>query len=166
MALTPDLKIMGQQRSPGDFILEAADAGLRAASALSHFGSSQRIKDLASKISLSATVLTEVGREVNRNADDFRDAIREKFRNITLRCEKDYGTVLTAIDKANSWSKDETREESEDPPKRSWKRLLWALGMNEGEFDDFNDSLDESIEQAVLLQYTVMLVILQIHGKR
>jgi hypothetical protein len=157
---------MGQQRSPGDFILEAADAGLRVAFALCHFGSSQRIKDLASKISLSATVLTEVGREVNRNADDFKDAIQEKFRDITLRCEKDYGIVLAAIEKANSWTKDESLEETEDPPKNSWKKLLWALGMNEREFDALIDSLDDSMGQATMVQYTVMLVIFQIRGKK
>ena len=156
---------MSQQRSPGAFILEAADTGLRAASALSHFGSSQRIKDLASKISLSATILTEVGREVNRNADDFKDVIQEKFLNITLRCEKDYSIVLTAIWKAKSWKRDESQEESEDPPRNSWKKLLWALGMNERELDDLNDSLDQAIEQVTMLQHIVRLVIFQIRGK-
>lgn len=163
--MAPELKTMGERRAPGDFILETADSGLRVASSLIHSGSRQRIKDLASKISLSAAVLTQVGREVNRNADDFTDAFEAKFTSITSRCEKDYQTIGASIEKINSWTKDETRDDSEGPPKKTWKKLLWALGMNESEFDDLDNSLDETMEQAVLLQSIVKLLILQIHGK-
>jgi hypothetical protein len=57
---------MDPPRQLGSFILEAADQGLKLAGILAHLGSGQRIRDLASKVSLSATILTEVGREVNR----------------------------------------------------------------------------------------------------
>jgi len=166
MSITPELQIMGERRAPGDFILEVADSGLLAASSLIHSGCRQIIKDLATKISLSATVLIQVGREVNRNADDFTEAFQEKFMSITSRCENDYRIVRAAVEKINSWTKDEARDESEELPKKTWQKLLWALGMNEREYDDLDNSIDESMEQAVLLQCIVKLLILQIYGKK
>jgi hypothetical protein len=158
---------MDQSRQPGSFILEAADQGLKLAAALTHFGSSQRVRDLASKVSLSATVLTEVGREVNHNAEYFKSAFQEKFGNVTLKCEKEFERLLAAIEKANTGTKNEFNEGLvEFPPKNAWKRLLWAMSMDEGEFDDFKDSLDELFYQAAMLQYVIGLVILQIRGQK
>jgi len=158
---------MDHSQQPGSFILKAADEGLKLAAALSHFASGQRTRDLASKISLTATILTEVGREVNHHAGYFKTTLQKKFQNVTTKCEKDFDRVLSAIDKANTWKSGDSGEGSiELPPKKAWKRLLWAMSMNETEFDDFDDSLDESMTQAAMLQCIVALVVLQIHGQQ
>jgi hypothetical protein len=150
---------------PGEFILEAAELGRKTAAALSSFASSVKVKDLASKLSLSATLLFQVGKEVNGHAKCFTTNFMQTFEHITRRCETEYDTVLTALDKASSWRKDDA-EEYEELPKKPWKRFLFALGMDDDEFEEFEEKLNESWVRALMLQQIVTLIVLQIRAQK
>tara|TARA_R110002060_G_scaffold66906_1_gene75655 strand:- start:883 stop:1356 length:474 start_codon:yes stop_codon:yes gene_type:complete len=157
---------MAQTRCPGSFILEIADTGLAVTTLLSRFGSGYRLKNLANSISLSATLLIEVGRDVNKNEAFFKDNFQAKFEGALAKCKKEYEQVVAAVEKVNSWEKDETDETKEGPPKKPWKKLAWGLGMTNSEFSDFEDELDESYKIAMMAQVIVQLVILQVNANK
>jgi hypothetical protein len=156
---------MDQRVLPGDFILEAAALGRKTAAALSSFSSSVKVSNVASKISLSATLLSEIGKEVNRNEACFKANFQKTFEHVPMKCEKEYDTLLNALDKATSWRKDEIVG-TEDPPKKPWKRILFALGMDESELEEFGESLEESWLRALMLQQIVSLIVLQIRAQK
>jgi len=160
------MNVMDQRPQPGAFILETADTGLAVAAGLSCFGASSKVKDLASKVSLSATLLTEIGREVNQNGEFFKNNFQEKFENVMVKCKTEYEVVLAGIEKANSWKKEDSVEGVEDPPRKAWKQLMWALRMDDDEFEEFEEALDESFRQALMLQLVVWLVVLQIRAQK
>lgn len=156
---------MTQNRSPGNFILEAADTGLAAVASVSYLGPSQKIKKLAAKISLSASLLTTVGREVNKHEGYFKDNFPEKFEILAVKCQKEYEKILAGIEKSNSWKEGDSGEEADKPPKQQWKKLMWALGLKEDGMYDLEESLNKAFHRAVLLKGVVFLVVLQMHGQ-
>jgi hypothetical protein len=156
---------MDQRVLPGDSILEAAELGRRTAAALSSFSSSVKAFSLASLISLSATLLSEIGKEVNRNEACFKANFHKTFEHIPMKCEKEYNTLLNAFDKAASWRKDDVVG-TEDSPKKPWKRLLFVLGKDKEELEEFGESLEESWQRALMLQSIVSLVVLQIRAQK
>lgn len=159
---------MDEKPLPGAFILETAEYGLKASSILFDFPPSGKFKDLASKISLSATVLSSVGKEMNQNASCFKENFQEKFEHITLKCAEKYHIVLAAVEKACSFVKNEEVEGTESGPQKPWKRFLTALDMDKDKkkFEDFQDHLDESFMQALTLQRIVSLIVLQIRAQK
>jgi hypothetical protein len=157
---------MDQKPLPGAFIFEAAQSGLQAAANLFGFAPSPKSKDLASKLSLSATLLSEIGKEVNQNAGYFKENFQQTFENVPIKCKKEYEMVLVGLEKATAWKKGEPLEGTEDPPKKPWKRLLFALSMGKDEFKEFENSLDESWLRALMLQYIVSLVVLQVRAQK
>ncbi|PVH69273.1 hypothetical protein DL98DRAFT_522295 [Cadophora sp. DSE1049] len=157
---------MAQARCPGNFILDIANTGLGVTASLSRFGSGYRVKNVANSISLSATLLIEVGRDVNKNEAFFKDNFEAKFQGALAKCKKEYEQVVAAVEKVQSWKKDETDETKEGPPKKPWKKLAWGLGMTDDEFSDFEDELDESYKIAMMAQVIVQLVILQVNAQK
>lgn len=158
--------MMAQARCPGNFILDVANTGLGVTASLSRFGSGYRVKNVANSISLSATLLLEVGRDVNKNEAFFKDCFEVKFHSALAKCKKEYEQVVAAVEKVQSWKKDETDETKEGPPKKPWKKLAWGLEMTDDEFSDFEDELDESYKIAMMAQVIVQLVILQVNAQK
>ncbi|KAK0117363.1 hypothetical protein ONS96_013194 [Cadophora gregata f. sp. sojae] len=157
---------MASKRCPGNFILDIANTGIGVTASLSRFGSGYRVKNVANSISLSATLLIDVGRDVNKNEGYFKDNFEAKFHVALAKCKKEYEQVVAAIEKVQSWKKDETDETKEGPPKKPWKKLAWGLGMTDDEFSDFEDELDESYKIAMMSQVVVQLVILQVNAQK
>lgn len=156
---------MGQEREPGKFILEAADASLHVAGTLTGLGSSEKARALAENISLSFTFLTLLGKEVSDNACYFKDNFPDKFRNFTLKWEVTFDTILAATERFKLWTKSQSGEDSEDLPQNRSKRFLWKLGMDEAEFDKLKENLEESLAHIGILQSIVRLITLQIRGR-
>ena len=151
---------------PGDFILETADFGLQVAAKLTGFVPSAKSKDFTNKISMSATLLSEVGREVNRNAICFKENFPATFEQLTTKCKQEYGIVLAALVKAMSWKKGESVEGTEKLPIGSWKRVIHALAMDKDKLENFEKALGDSYVRALALQYMVSLVVLQIRAQK
>jgi len=55
---------------------------------------------------------------------------------------------------------------TEDSPKKPWKRLLFVLGKDKEELEEFGESLEESWQRALMLQNIVSLVVLQIRAQK
>ncbi|KAG4442147.1 hypothetical protein IFR05_002360 [Cadophora sp. M221] len=157
---------MDQKRCPGDFILDIGSTGLGAAALVSRFGSGYRIKNIANSLSLSAGLLTEIARDVNKNEAFFKDNFAAKFEGALAKCKKEYEQIVAAVEKVHSWKKDETDESSKGPPKTPWKKLAWGLAMTDDELSDFEDELDESYKIAMMAQVIVQLIILQVNAQK
>jgi hypothetical protein len=159
---------MDANPQPGRFLIEAAEYGLKAASTLTSFAPSKKSRDLASKLSISATVLSEVGKEVNKNAGYFKDNFRKIFEHVPIQCKEKYEKALAALDKASSFTKRETIEGIVfvNIPQKPWSRFLSGLDMDKYDFELFQDSLDDAWKQALMLQYIVSLVVLQIRAQK
>jgi hypothetical protein len=155
---------MDPKFSPTAFIYEAANTGLAAVAALSSFSSDRRIKDLAATMSLSASLLSEIGRTVDGNEGYFKSDFVLRFEKLIDKCKKKYEMVLAGLEKANSWKKLDSAGATE-PAKKRWEKLQWALDMKADEIHEFEDSLNESYNQVSMLQSVVMLVILQMHAQ-
>jgi hypothetical protein len=157
---------MDAKTLPGTFILEAAENGLKAASILATFVPSQKSRDLASRISLSACVLSEVGKEVNQNANCFKENFQKTFEHVPIKCKEQYEKVIAAVAKASSFIGSVPEEGIVHVPQKPWKRLLSALDMDKEKFEEFQESLNESWLRALMLQYIVSLVVLQIRAQK
>ena len=157
---------MDAKHLPGAFMLEAAEYGLKAASVLSSFAPTAKSKELASKISLSATLLSEIARQVNRNATCFKENFKENFEHIPMKCKEQYQAVLTAVEKASSFEKGDATEGTGQSPQKPWKRLLSALGVDKDKFEAFQECFNESWSRVLMLQYIVSLIVLQIRAQK
>ncbi len=159
---------MDAKPQPGRFLIEAAEYGLKAASTLTGFAPSKKSRHLASKLSISATVLSEVGKEVNKNAGYFKDNFQKIFEHVPIKCQEKYEKVLAALDNASSFRKREPIEGIVyvNIPQKPWSRFLSELVVENYEFGLFQDSLDDAWKQALMLQYIVSLVVLQIRAKK
>ena len=106
-------------------------------SAVSCFSSSEKIRNLAGHISLTATLLAGVSRTINNNEQYFKDSFQQIFESIQAKCIKDYEVVLAGLEKAISWKKRASEDkDEEEPPRKPWKRLLWALDINDDEANE------------------------------
>jgi len=151
---------------PGDFILEAAEDGLKTASILSSFALSPQSKGLASDIAHSATLLSEIGKEVNQNASCFKENFQKTFEHVPMKCKEHYQKVLKAVEKASSFEKGDAVEGIKHTSRKPWKRLLSALDMDKEKFEKFQDSVDGCFLSALMLQSIVSLIVLQIRAQK
>ena len=157
---------MDAQLLPGAFILEAAEHGLKAASMLSSFSPSMKFKELTATISLSASLLSEIGKQVNFSAACFKENFQTTFEHVPMRCEEQYLKVLKALETASSFDKKDLVEGTEQKPQKPWNRLLSALNMDDDQFEEFQESLDESWLRVLMLQQIVTLIVLQIRAQK
>ncbi|CZT10074.1 hypothetical protein WAI453_006389 [Rhynchosporium graminicola] len=160
------VNIVDENRCPGNFILNIASTGLGVVASLSHFGYFYRIKCVANNISLSASILNEVGRGVNQHETLFKDNFEEKFSGALKKCKKEYEQVAAALDKIRSYKKNEINEETEGMPKSPLKKLMWGLDMTLSELNKFENELDQSRKIAFTAQTIVQLVILQVNAQK
>jgi hypothetical protein len=156
----------------GAAILGIASAGISVATTLIRFsvsysGSAEKIEDLSSRVSLTATILTTVGNTIENHKDYFKeDNFRDKFGRVTDRCKKDYGILGQALSKAKG-EVENLGSERERTVKRltPWKKLIWALGGEE-RMKDLQSSLEESKTHVLMMQSAASLIVLQILGRR
>ena len=156
----------------GASVLGIASAGISVASTLMRFSASykssaEKIEDLSSRVSLTATILTTVGNTIENHRDYFKeDDFREKFGRVTERCKKDYGLLGQALSKARSEVEELASERERKVRKMTpWRKLIWALGGEE-RMRDLQSSLEESKSQVLMMQSAASLVVLQILGRR
>jgi hypothetical protein len=156
----------------GASILGIASAGISVATTLIRFsvsysGSAEKIEDLSSRVSLTATILTTVGNTIENHKDYFKeDNFKEKFGRVTDRCKKDYGVLGQALNKAKGEVDDLGSERERKVRKMTpWRKLVWALGGEE-RMKDLQSSLEESKAQVLMMQSAASLIVLQILGRR
>src|SRR5947207_2106576 len=155
---------MAEALGIGASIISVATAGISVASSLVHFtisyrNSTKKLEALASRVTLSATILTEVGNTIKENEQYFKkNEFDKKFGSVLNRCNADYETLREAVSKASLGrltteqgpAKDGNRRT--DPKKMSaWRKLAWALG-GEDAIQDLKKSLDESVSQVLMMQ--------------
>jgi len=157
---------MDTQTLPGAFILEAAEHGVKAASFLFSFSPSAKSKELAAKISLSASLLSETGKQVNSSAACFKENFQTTFEHVPMRCQEQYLKLLKALETASSFDKRDIVAGTENAPQKPWKRLLAALNMDDDQFEEFQESLDECWLRGLMLQQIVSLIVLQIRAQK
>ena len=153
-------------------VLGIASAGISVATTLIRFslsykGSVKKIEDLSLRVSLTATILTTVGKAIESHKDFFKeDDFKEKFGLVIDRCKKDYGTLSVALDQARSAAYDVGSGRGGLVKKMTpWKKLVWALGGEE-RMKDLQSSLEESKSQVLMMQSAASLIVLQIFGRR
>jgi hypothetical protein len=158
----------------GASVLGIASAGIAVATTLIRFstsysGSSEKIEDLSSRVSLTATILTTVGNTIDNHKDYFKqDNFREKFGRVTDRCKKDYSVLDAALHRAKGKVEDVGLGSGREQRVRRlapWKKLIWALGGEE-RMKDLQSSLEESKSQVLMMQSAASLIVLQIIGRR
>lgn len=155
----------------GASVLGIAGAGISVATTLIRFsvsykGSTQKIEDLSSRVSLTATILTTVGNTIESHKDYFKeDNFRDKFGRVTDRCKKDYEALGKALHKAKSEANEVGSETWVTRKMTPWRKLLWALGGEE-QMKDLQSSLEESKSQVLMMQSAASLIVLQIIGRR
>jgi hypothetical protein len=112
---------------------------------VSYSGLVEKIENLSSHVSLTATILTTVGNMIENHKDYFKeDNFREKFGRVTERCKKDYEVIRQALSKARSDAKDVGEERQRRVWRMTpWRKLIWALGGEE-RMKDLQSSLEES----------------------
>lgn len=166
MCIDSNCLIMAKARQPGDFILEVANHGREVTTLLLLLFSSMRAQDIAARVSLSVTTLTEAGNAVNGNAECFKDNFQPKFESILVKFSEKFDIIQAACEKASSWERGDLATNAERPRKGPYQKLIWAFGMAEDKLDNFIGSLDESYKPALFLNYLVDLIVLQIHGQQ
>lgn len=142
----------------GASVLSITSAGISVATTLIRFsvsysGSAEKIEDLSSRVSLTATVLIIVGNTTENHKDFFKeDNFRETFGSVTKRCKKDYGAIGEALSNARSAVEDVKSERERKVRKmKPWRKLVWALGSEE-RMKDLQRSLEESKTQVLMMQ--------------
>jgi hypothetical protein len=156
----------------GASVLGIAGAGISVATTLIRFsmsykGSAEKIENLSSRVSLTATILTTVGNTIENHKDYFKeDNFKDEFGQVTERCKKDYETLRQALQKAKS-EVDSVGSERERRVKKMtpWRKRIWALGGEE-RMRDLGSSLEESKTQVLMMQSAASLIVLQILGRR
>ena len=157
---------MSEARLPGDFIVDVANHGQELSSLLLLLFSSYEVRVVAVSIAASVTTLMDVGNEVNKNAQYFKENFRSKFENSLTTITEKYDIVRGACEKAASEKVSDSTDRTVNHSTRGFKKLMWAFGMTRSEFNQFSRSLRECYKPALLLRNIVNLVVLQIHGRQ
>lgn len=95
----------------------------------------------------------------------FKDNFQDN-QGALLKCKKQYEQTLRAVEKVDSYKKDDQAVYAKDIPKKPGKKLAWGLGMSSSEFSDFEGELEESYKIAIMAQCIVQLVVLQVHSQQ
>ncbi|KAF4630382.1 hypothetical protein G7Y89_g7757 [Cudoniella acicularis] len=158
---------MATQRSPGNFILETANVGLALVAKLSYFRYGSKLRDIIHTLSFNAAILTEVGREVNKHEQYFKDNFQTKFECVLVEIKEKHEVIRAALEKARRWKESESQEDVDngEPPKMEWNKNLWSCEIKKGVFDKFDTLTEDFYKPAQLLQFIVQLVVLQKHAQ-
>jgi hypothetical protein len=151
----------------GASIIGIAGVGVSVVTALTKFSisykeSDNKIQELASRVSLTATILQAIGDTVKENEAGFKEeAFMITWKEVLDACAGIYGKLSVAISKAKG--KDMARGNSK---KRlsTWNRLKWALG-SEAEMKDLESSLGKSAQQVMMMQQIIQLTAIKLLRK-
>jgi hypothetical protein len=141
-------------------IVGVASAGVSVVSKLTKFGisfrgSNDKINSLAGRVSLTASILSDIATTVEQNASGFkREEFWKTWRRVFLLCEDSYGKLEKALLKARTSGRGKGKTGSAGVP--VWGKLVWALG-GETEMQDLETSLERCYQQVMMMQQAVQL---------
>ena len=150
-------------------IVGIASAGVSVVSTLTKFGisfrgSNEKINSLASRVSLTASILSDIATTVEQNASGFK---KEEFwmtwRKILLSCEESYGKLDRALLKARRLGASKGKNGNDGVS--VWGKLVRALG-GETEMQDLETSLDRCGQQVMMMQQAVQISVLSLIAQR
>lgn len=150
-------------------IVGIASAGVSVVSALTKFGisfrgSNDKINFLAGRVSLTASILSDIATTVEQNASGFKKVeFWKTWRKVLLSCEDSYGKLEKALLKArrSGTSKSKTGNDGVSV----WGKLVWALG-GEMEMQDLETSLERCCQQVMMMQQAVQMSVLSLIAQR
>jgi hypothetical protein len=150
-------------------IVGIAGAGVTVVSTLTKFGisfrgSNEKINSLAGRVSLTASILSDIATTVEQNASGFK---KEEFwltwRKVLLSCEESYGKLDKALLKARRSGA--TKGENGNDGVSVWGKLVWALG-GDTEMQDLENSLERCCQQVMVMQQAVQISVLSLIAQR
>ena len=165
------LDIMASKPSPGSFLMETASIGFTIVTSILNLGASRKLKDLAAEISLSASLLSEAGREVDQNSRYFSGTFESKFKIITEKCRTEYEKVRAALEAVQSYDtpipaiRNNVMYISDQPPSQPWKKLVWGLEKSQYDSSKVVEEIKGCSEQAWMINYVILLVVIQKHAQ-
>jgi hypothetical protein len=154
---------MAEALGLGASIVGIATARVTAANALVHFTisyrwSAKKLDDLVSRVTLSATILTEVGNTITADGQYFKKNDFDKnFGRVLDRCKADYETLREAASQAGSRIWNSKTRLTEDGSKwlqimpRKYRRGEVGIG-GEDAIKNLQHSLAESTTQVLMMQ--------------
>ena len=150
-------------------IVGIASAGVSVVSTLTKFGvsfrgSSDKINSLAGRVSLTASILSDIATTVEQNASGFRkEEFRRTWRKVLSLCEDSYGKLEKALLKARRSGTSKGKGGNDGVS--VWGKLVWALG-GETEMRDLEASLERCCQQVMMMQQAVQLSVLSLIAQR
>jgi len=141
-----------------------ASAGVSVVSALTKFGisirgSNEKINALAGRVSLTASILSDISATVKEHISGFKDEeFRATWSKVLASCEESYVRLEKGLDKARK-SKGKSLNLS------AWGKLVWAIG-GEAEMGDLETSLERCCQQVMMMQQAVQMSVLNLIAQR
>lgn len=149
-------------------IIGIAGAGVSVVSALTKFsisirGSSEKINALASRVSLTASILSDIATTIEGNEGGFRaKEFTGTWEGVLRGCEASYEKIGMAVGKARRRGGGTS---DGDGKVTVWGKLVWALG-GEGEMRDLEAGLERCCQQVMMMQQAVQMSVLSLIDKR
>ena len=141
-------------------ILTIAGAGISITTTLYRFTNSyhstdQKIKDIVTTVSVTASILTELGNAIKEHPDDLQKLNRwALFSDTIAGCKKDFEIIEVAIGAARkdgATVHDQQKAPKDDKTRANpWQKLKWAIG-GEKVVEDLLSSLERSKSNLQLL---------------
>jgi hypothetical protein len=150
-------------------IVGIASAGVSVVSMLTKFGvsfrgSNDKINSLAGRVSLTASILSDIATTVEQNASGFKkEEFWKTWRKVLSLCEDSYGKLERALLKARRSGT--SKENGGNYRVSVWGKLVWALG-GETEMQDLETSLERCCQQVMMMQQAVQLSVLSLIAQR
>ena len=150
-------------------IVGIASAGVSVVSTLTKFGisfrgSNDKISSLAGRVSLTASILSDIATTVEQNASGFKkEDFWKTWRKVLLTCENSYGKLDKALLRARRSGASKSKNDSDGIS--VWGKLVWALG-GEVEMQDLEASLERCCQQVMMMQQAVQMSVLSLIARR
>jgi hypothetical protein len=150
-------------------LVGVASVGVSVVSALTKFGislrgSNDKINSLAGRVSLTASILSDIATTVEQNASGFKkEEFWRTWRKVLSSCEESYGRLEKALLKARGSGN--AKEKGGNDGVSVWGKLVWALG-GETEMQDLETSLERCCQQVMMMQQAVQMSVLSLIAQR
>jgi hypothetical protein len=150
-------------------IVGIASAGVSVVSTLTKFGisfrgSNDKINSLAGRVSLTASILSDIATTVEQNTSGFKkEEFWRTWRKVLQSCEDSYGKLEKALLKARRSSTSKNKFTNDGMS--VWGKLVWALG-GEREMQDMETSLERCCQQVMMMQQAVQMSVLSLIAQR
>lgn len=141
-----------------------ASAGVSVVSALTKFGisirgSNEKISALAGRVSLTASILSDIGDTVKEHVSEFKDEeFQRTWAKVLTSCKESYKRLEKGLEKAR-------RSKGKSSDVSVWGKLVWAIG-GEAEMRDLEASLERCCQQVMMMQQAVQMSVLNLIAQR